>query len=118
MVLERIGISVQTEILQNALGEMNIKIICQILYEQEIQIVRFIFYFMICIKSLFYFLSDWEGNPTGTPPADEIIWNDWVSTQNFFDLGVNATLEFGEQVIDKRQARCDMLDEIDHYMLH
>jgi len=41
-----------------------------------------------------------------------------VSTQNFFDLGVNATLEFGEQVIDKRQARCDMLDEIDHYMLH
>ena len=34
------------------------------------------------------------------------------------DLGVNGTLNFGVQEIDKRQIRCDGLDEIEHYMLH
>ena len=62
-------------------------------------------------------MIEWQDNENNRP-ANEILWTDWISTQNFFDAGSNATLSFSEQVTDMRDERCNMLDSINHYMLH
>ena len=46
------------------------------------------------------------------------MWNNWIKTQNAFDAGNNGTFGFGEQEIDPREQKCNMLDTIGHYMLH
>lgn len=60
--------------------------------------------------------NDWTDNPNPAP-SDEIVWPDTARTGRWAQLGINE-FDVYSRSNDVRMERCDMLDEINHYMLH
>ena len=56
------------------------------------------------------------GNPN-EKPTETFIWENFVGTERWNELGINNFASYGIED-DQRKARCGMLDEIQHYMLH
>ena len=59
--------------------------------------------------------NDWTGNPN-SQPLDEVLWPDYT-TESWTQLGLDI-FDVYTATDDERKARCDMLDDINHYMLH
>ena len=80
-------------------------------------ILIFSFPFIFFLNNLTCFFQDWTDNPNGQI-ENESIWNLWIPTQHLFDAGNDKTNAFAEQLIDGREDRCNMLDDVNQYMLH
>lgn len=59
--------------------------------------------------------NDWTENPN-LKPEDEVLWPTYA-TGSWTQLGLDIFDSYSAND-DDRKARCDMLDEINHYMLH
>ena len=55
-------------------------------------------------------------NPNGEPEAT-FIWENFVGSERWNELGINKFSSYGVDD-DQRKEKCEMLDEIQHYMLH
>ena len=62
--------------------------------------------------------NDWTDNPN-SKPSDEIDWPNYLGSTagSWTQLGLDIFDSYTTND-DERKARCDMLDDINHYMLH